>query len=334
VLIQRRPETAGSAQRPITAPSRLAGDYAIADVPRVSSTDSLDDVQRCLRDGSYEAVQDAVVLEDGRPIGLLPLEVLLSRDPRESVADVMQPRPPTVSADTDQEIAAQEIVRAGSRCLLVTDGDGSLLGLIPADRMLAVLLAEHDSDMARLGGYLAGATRARGAAQEPISRRLWHRLPWVLLGVLGAMGSALLVGAFDAQLEANVIVAFFIPAIVYMADAVGTQTETVLIRALAAGVTTRTIIARELVTGLVMGTVVGLVFFAFVAIGWGEVSVATAVGVALLASCSISTLVAMVLPTIFQRFGGDPAFGSGPLATVIQDLLSILVYFAVVAAVV
>jgi magnesium transporter len=318
----------------MAAASRLAGDYATAEVPTVSAGESLSAVRDTLHGGIYEAAQDAVVVDDGRPVGLLPLEVLLRGVPSDLVGDVMLPAPPVVAADVDQEIAAHTMVRAASRCVLVTDSAGRFLGLIPADRMLAVLLAEHDSDMARLGGYLAGATRARGAAQEPIKRRLWHRLPWVLLGVLGAMGSALLVGAFDAQLEANVIVAFFIPAIVYMADAVGTQTETVLIRALAAGVTTRAIIARELVTGLVMGTVVGLVFFAFVAIGWGEVPVATAVGLALLASCSIATLVAMVLPTIFQRFGGDPAFGSGPLATVIQDLLSILVYFAVVAAVV
>ena len=107
-----------------------------------------------------------------------------------------------------------------------------------------------------------------------------------------------------------------------------------MIRALAAGVTTRTIIRREIITGLVMGTVVGLVFFAFVALGWGDVAVAAAVALALMASCSIATLVAMILPTVFQRFGRDPAFGSGPLATVTQDLLSIAVYFLIVAAIV
>jgi magnesium transporter len=317
---------------PGTSASRVAGAYATAEVPTVSPLDRLGAVRDVLHGGSYEAAPDAVVLDHGRPIGLLPLEILLAGEPTATVGDVMLPVPPSVAADTDQEVAAHAMVRAASRCLLVVDAEGRFRGLIPADRMLTVLLTEHDSDMARLGGYVAGASRARGAAQEPVRRRLWHRLPWLLLGVLGAMGSALLVGAFDAQLEANVIVAFFIPAIVYMADAVGTQTETVLIRALAAGVTTGTIVRREIVTGLIMGTVVGLVFFAFVAIGWGDLAVAIAVGLALLASCSIATLVAMILPTVFQRLGRDPAFGSGPLATVTQDLLSIAVYFLIVAA--
>ena len=316
------------------AADRAAGLYATVEVPTAALGDTVDEIRQALRGRQFVAAQDVVVLADGKAVGLAPMEALLEAEPTRPVGELMSQDPPTVTADTDQELAAHAMVHHDSRSLVVTDADGRFVGLIPADRMLGVLLAEHDSDMARLGGYVAGATRARGAAQEPVRRRLWHRLPWLLVGVLGAMGSAIVVGAFDAQLEAKLIVAFFVPAIVYMADAVGTQTETVLIRALAAGVTTRAIVGRELVTGVVMGAVIGAVFFAFVALGWGDTDVATAVALALLASCSIATLVAMVLPSIFQRLGRDPAFGSGPLATVIQDVLSILVYFAVVAAVV
>ncbi len=314
------------------APERTASSYATAQVPTAAFGDTVEEIRDALHGRQFEAAQDVVVIADGRAVGLAPMEALLEADPSRPVGELMDAEPPAVTDDIDQEQAAHAMVRHRSRSLVVTDGEGRFVGLIPADRMLGVLLAEHDSDMARLGGYLAGTSRARGAAQEPVRRRLWHRLPWLLLGVLGAMGSAILVGAFDAQLEANVIVAFFVPAIVYMADAVGTQTETVLIRALAAGITTSSVIRREIVTGLIMGTVVGLAFFAFVAVGWGDVTVAVAVALALLASCSIATLVAMILPTIFQRLGRDPAFGSGPLATVTQDLLSIAVYFAIVTA--
>ena len=51
-------------------------------------------------------------------------------------------------------------------------------------------------------------------------------------------------------------------------------------------------------------------------------------------SCSIATLVVMVLPYVLARLGHDPAFGSGPLATVVQDLLSVIAYFAVATALV
>jgi magnesium transporter len=183
--------------------------------------------------------------------------------------------------------------------------------------------------MARIGGYMAGTSRARLAAQEPVGRRLWHRLPWLLLGLVGAMFSAVIVGAFERQLSEKVILAFFVPGVVYMADAVGTQTETVLIRGMSAGVSVRSVLRRELVTGAVIGLLVAAAFVPFALIAWGDANVAVAVGLALLASCSVASIVAMALPALFQRFGGDPAFGSGPLATVIQDLLSIAIYFAI-----
>lgn len=143
------------------------------------------------------------------------------------------------------------------------------------------------------------------------------------------MVSALVVGAFEEQLRTQVLLAFFIPAVVYMADAVGTQTETVVIRGMSLGVPIRAIFVRELVTGLVIGSLLGLLFYVFAAVFWGDEPVAAAVAISLGISCSIATVVAMALPYGLDRLGRDPAFGSGPLATVVQDLLSIIVYFAV-----
>jgi len=61
---------------------------------------------------------------------------------------------------------------------------------------------------------------------------------------------------------------------------------------------------------------------------WGEPDVAIAVGIAMFAASSIAALVAMALPSMIQKLGKDPAFGSGPLATMVQDLLSVTIYFA------
>lgn len=192
-------------------------------------------------------------------------------------------------------------------------------------------MAAHDEDLARLGGYLASTRRARDAAEESVTRRLWHRLPWLLVGLAGAMASAVIVGAFEVQLEETVLLAFFLPAVVYMADAVGTQTETVLIRGFAAGIRVRDVIFREVVTGAFIGAVVGIVFYPFALLGWGDEDTALAVGLALFACCAIATSVATLIPSTLQRAGIDPAFGSGPLATIIQDLLSIAAYLAIAA---
>jgi magnesium transporter len=83
-----------------------------------------------------------------------------------------------------------------------------------------------------------------------------------------------------------------------------------------------------------MGLALSSVFFPVAFIRWGDSEVAIAVSLSLFAACSVATLIAMALPGVIHRLGWDPAFGSGPLATVIQDLLSILIYFVIASYVV
>ena len=320
-----------------SAPDALLGvaaEHATERVPVTHRRQRVGELRGELVGHRFDCAEDVAVLESDRLVGVVSIERVLAAGSNAIVEEIMDPDPPKVAPDTDQERAVRGMVERHECSLAVVNADGRFLGLIPPYRMVRILLDEHDEDLARLGGYLAGTARARGAAEEPVGQRLWHRLPWLLVGLLGAMGATAIVGGFKHQLEANVLLAFFIPAVVYMADAVGTQTETVMIRALAAGVTVRSVLRRELVTGLVMGVVIGSAFLAFALVGWGDAEVAVAVALAMFASCSIATVVAMALPAAFQRLGSDPAFGSGPLATVIQDLLSIVVYLAIVVAVV
>jgi magnesium transporter len=143
------------------------------------------------------------------------------------------------------------------------------------------------------------------------------------------MVSALLVGAFEKQLEEVVLLALFVPAIVYMAAAVGAQTQTLLIRALSTNVDLGRVFRQELITGVLLGAATAAVFYPFALIVWDNHDVALTVALALFASSSTATMIAMALPLGLRKLGQDPAFGSGPLATVIQDLLSIAIYFAI-----
>jgi magnesium transporter len=153
-----------------------------------------------------------------------------------------------------------------------------------------------------------------------------------MLGLAGAMASAGIVSSFEEELQEVVLLAFFMPAVVYMADAVGTQTETVVIRGIVLGVRLRAILRRELVTGALVGAISGAAFWVFVVLAWDDATVAAVVAIAIFVSGTLATGIAMCLPYLFDRAGLDPAYGSGPLATVIQDLLSIVVYFAVALA--
>jgi magnesium transporter len=308
-----------------------AVDRMVTTVPRAGVAVPAGEVRAALRD---VALAEVAALDGERFVGLVPLERLLLADAKTTLGSLVDGAQATVAPDADQEAVAWEAAHRRARAVAVVDGEGRLLGVVPPERLIAILEHEHEEDLARLGGFLAGTSVARTAAEEPVGRRLWHRLPWLALGLAGAMLSAGIVAGFEDQLRRQVLLAFFVPAVVYMADAVGTQTEAVVIRGMAIGVPLRRILVRELTTGLVIGVLLASAFFAFAVGVWGESRVAAAVAIALLVSASIATLIAMSLPYALARLGRDPAFGSGPLATVIQDLLSILVYFAVAAALV
>lgn len=302
---------------------------ATANVPTAAPADTAGEIRGRLISEPFDCAAAVAVVEDGRFVGLLAIERLLVAPPEARAATLMEADPPVVAAAASTEAATTSVARRGSATGVVVDPDGRFRGLIPPGRLALTLSREHDEDLARLGGYRAGERTARRAAEESLTRRLWHRLPWLLVGLAGAMLSAVLVGSFEDELSRVVLLAFFVPAVVYIADSVGTQTETVIIRAISVGVSIRAVARRELLTGLLLGLTVAAMFFPFATIGWGNSKVALAVALALFASCAIATAVAMTLPAILARLGFDPAFGSGPLATVIQDLLSIAIYFAI-----
>jgi magnesium transporter len=309
-----------------------AARYACDRVPIAAVTDSVSATLDGMRGKRFDAGSVVVVLEGRRLVGVATIERLFAAPDGAMVADVMDAAPPVVAPDSDPEHAAWQAAQRDEPGLAVVDDNGEFLGLIAPQRLLAVLLTEHDEDMARLGGFLRSAESARNTTVESVPRRLWHRLPWLAVGLLGAMISAALMSAFEAQLNATLAVAYFVPGIVYLADAVGTQTETLAIRGLSVGVGIRRILAPEAVTGLFVGVLLGLAIMPVVALMTGDWLLASVVALAVLAASAIATVVALLLPWALQIAGKDPAFGSGPLATVVQDLLSILIYLAAVTA--
>jgi magnesium transporter len=196
------------------------------------------------------------VCDDGRLVGLVRLEELFAAPRDATAAELVDPDAVVVPATMDREVAVQRAVQRGRDTVAVVDDAGRFLGLVPPAEVLAVLAAEHDEDLARLSGFTHDVAAARHASVESVGRRFRHRLPWLLVGLVGALLSADLVGSFKGQLEANVILAFFIPGVVYMADAVGTQTETLVVRGLSVGVGIGQVAVRELLTGLLVGITV------------------------------------------------------------------------------
>jgi magnesium transporter len=303
-----------------------AAEHATAGVPVVGRLDRVNDVRARLVGRRYETASHIVVCEADRFLGLVTIEQLLVAEADATMESLMDRESPVVAPGVDQEVAAWRAVRHGESALAVVDQRGHFVGVIPPHRIVAVLLSEHEEDLARAAGFLKSTSTARTTSEEAVQRRLRHRLPWLLLGLGGALLAADLVSSFEAQLQMHVMLAFFIPSIVYLADAVGTQTETIVVRGLSLGVPIRRMVGRELLAGLLIGTALASAAVPLVWWRWSDAALALAVGISVIAACSTATVAAMVLPWLFDAFELDAAFGSGPLATVIQDLLSIWIY--------
>lgn len=312
-----------------------ASEHHTRDVPLAAPQDRAAAVRELLARRRFASASEIVVLDSHeRLVGLVNIEDLLAADDDAPLSSLMDPAPPVVAPHVDQELAAWQAIRHAETSLAVVDDSGRFQGLITPRRIFEVLLWEHDEDTARLGGVLQSTSAAYSASDESVPRRVRHRLPWLLLGLLGALFSADLVGAFEAQLRAEVILAFFVPGIVYLADAVGTQTETLAIRGISVGMPIERVFWREVVTGILTGVILAALAYPVVAARWGRGDVALAVSMAILAACSVASTVAMALPWLLRQAGRDPAFAAGPLATVVQDLLSVMIYLSVCRALV
>jgi magnesium transporter len=116
-----------------------------------------------------------------------------------------------------------------------------------------------------------------------------------------------------------------------MADAVGTQTEAVTVRGLSLShASIGTLLGGEVRTGLLIGLVLGSAAFVATLIAFADLRLALAVSLSLLCASVLAAGLGLAFPWMLHALGKDPAYGSGPIATVTQDILTLLIYFAMV----
>lgn len=308
------------------------GNYAIAAVPTADPDATVAAVRAALAGARHDAAEAVFVLDGGRLAGVVPLPELLAAPPERTMASLMHADWPSVAPDLDREDAASLAIHRGVPTLALAEGD-RFCGAVPATALMAILRDEHLEDLHLMAGIWHHSEEARAALEAPPLRRAQYRLPWLLIGLAGSVVATGLVAGFEAVLQRHIALAFFIPAIVYLADAVGTQSEAVAVRGLSL---TRTgigwLMLGEVGTGMLIGLVLGALSFPIVLAAFGDVALAATVSLSVGAAGATASVVGLVLPWLFARAGFDPAFGSGPVGTVIQDVLSLAIYLAVASA--
>ncbi len=317
----------------------ISGDTAaahmVANIPRAKPDTPADTVILSLRGQHFECADTVFVTDDQeRLLGIVRINDLLAGGDRE-VREIMEPEHEAAHREDDQEQIALLAMDLKMIAVPVVDDTGRLIGAVPPEALFRILRDEHMEDLQRLAGIEPPETGSNVSLDTPLSDRFRRRLPWLVFGLLASSMITLVMTGFEESLASNVQVAFFIPALVYISGAIGTQAVSVAVRGLASeDVSIARLMMDELVIGFAIGMSLGLLSFGLVFLTFGSMALSLAVGLAVLGGGLVSALVGFGLPWIFVRMGSDPAMGSGPICTIIQDVASLFLYFLLVTALV
>lgn len=279
----------------------------------------------------FKSISYVYVLEEKRLVGVLSVKELLQSPVDQKMSEVMVTKPVTVHPHTTLDQVAITAIAHKIKAVPVVSREGIFLGAVGTDTILHTLHRDHVEDLLKIGGIqIVEQKHILGMLSDRISHLIRIRFPWLFLGLLGGFLATLVVRTFEATLTEQVALAFFMPAIVYMASAVGAQTQTLFIRL----TTIKKIgvvryMGRELIVDGALAILLSGAMYLFARIFSGQAMIAFTIASAMCITILLAGLVAVAIPWLLIRFKRDPAVGSGPFGTVIQDIVSLVVYFAV-----
>lgn len=314
-----------------TAQKETAASHMVTHIPRAYVNTPVDTVILSLRGQNFECADTVFVTDStGRLEGIVRINDLFA-DGERQIGEIMEPEHEAVRHDDDQEQIAVLAMQLNMIAVPVVDNDEMLIGAVPPEALFKILRAEHMEDLQRFAGIVAHEEGPQVALDAPLYDRFRRRLPWLIFGLFASSVITFLMMGFERTLSANVAVAFFVPALVYIAGAIGTQAVSVAVRGLSTdNISIGGLLRDELIIGLAIGLSLGTIAFISVFVVFDDGALSLAVGLAVLGGGAVSAVVGFGLPWIFQRLGSDPALGSGPICTIVQDVASLSIYFVLV----
>lgn len=318
---------------PLALPSKAAGKVMTTKVPVVTIGATIADAERMLLKDArkYETINYLYVINTkGKLVGVLSVKELFSHPKSAKITDIMGKNPVFVHAHAHQERVAYESLKYNIKAMPVTDKKGVFLGVVESDDILRVLYEEMQDDL-----FHSAGVHKHGVTDNVLTISVWralkHRLPWLLIGLLGGILAAKIVGQFEDTLEKNIILAAFIPLIVYMADAAKTQMEIFIIRDIATNpnLEFKKYFLKQLTVVLFLAIITSGTLALIGRFIYQDATISMILGIGLFCAILSSVFSGLLVPYLFSKMRLDPANASGPIATIIQDISSIVIYFLV-----
>jgi len=276
--------------------------------------------------------------------GVISLKDLVMAKGNPRIEEIMSKSAISLSTDTDQEEVARLLKELDLLAVPIVDKENRLVGIVTIDDAVDILEEETTEDIYDQAG-LADITKSETNRSEVlVSGSLWAiwkvRLPFLLITLFAGFGAAFIIEGFEEALETIIAVAFFMPLIMDMGGNVGTQSSTVFARGVVLGhIDIKSFFKhflKEVGIGFSLGVLIGAgggvaAAVANVLIWDGSPMLGVAVGLALVATMTLASLLGFLVPYLLIRLKVDQAAGSAPIITSIKDIAGLLIYFAFVS---
>ena len=268
-----------------------------------------------------------VVDNDDVLLGRLSLKDLLVADPKTKIKSIYKSNVEFVFDYDSAEYVANTMQKYDLGAIPVIDKNKKLLGRITIDDIVDLIREEAEEDYQLAAGILQDVD-----VDDSIIELTKARLPWLILGLIGGIGAAFIMGGFDEILIENKILFYFTPLIAAMAGNVGVQSSAIIVQGLANDEIKDSInkrLIKETLLSILNGVILALILFLFVFMWKKEIDIALALSASLVAVVIVAGIIGTFIPLFLNKRGIDPAIATGPFITTCNDIFGILIYFMV-----
>lgn len=328
ILSQLNDEDRTAVSLAMAYPEDSAGGLMSDDFIAVREDVTLEVVLRLLRKLNslpHSTVELFVRDRDGIYVGTLKLNDLLTHDEDTLVSELVDRQAQAVKAFTPNKEVAHIFEKNDLISVAVIDEIDKVLGRITIDDVVDIIREEAE----HLQMASAGLNEDEDLFSPPV-KTAKRRTFWLGINLLTAIFASFVIGLFDASIEKVVALAILMPIIASMGGIAGTQTATIVIRAIATGKlgskNRRLLVIKESLVGLSNGVVWALLGFLGVMLVFQDVTLSLIFSAAMLVNLMAAALAGALIPLILDRMKIDPALASGLMLTTVTDSLGFFVF--------
>lgn len=317
----------------IVRPLETAGNRITTGFLSVEEEDTLGDIKRTFlkRAKEFEIIDYVYVVDEDNVIrGVISLKEVLQGLDETKVKSVMKKEIVSIDQHADQERIIYLILENDLKAIPVVDNKNHLLGVVPYHTILNIFHHEFREDILRSAGIHHEVKEIEDVA-TPALKLVKARLPSLIIGLIGGLVAAYVVTGFEQLLTSYLALAAFIPVMIYLSDAVGTQSQTLIVRMIA--IDPKFSVGKYLVREIRIGGMLGIIFAAllFIAtmLGWGPLYFGLIIGTSIFMSMIFQAFIATYLSISLAKHRVDPGVTSGPITTIISDVTTLVMYFGI-----